>query len=253
MGKGETMGAKYLILATAAAAYALSFAPAAAGNGTLFIRLTQTKTATNPGGTTTPIKDVAPDSGKANVNASCCGGKPSFVTNKESAVDTGGDAISFGSTDLNVASAAGSTITISISEVGITAPKGAVTFTTILTENALLAGWSVTEASYYDPANAMFSTAKLIGKNTFKGASDATVVTPDPVDAKGLVKYSLTEIYTITLTGNAVLTGQDLSTILITAPKIPEPSTWVMMGVGFAGLGLAGWKRRKSHGSHAAV
>jgi PEP-CTERM motif len=30
-------------------------------------------------------------------------------------------------------------------------------------------------------------------------------------------------------------------------PPVPEPSTWVMMGIGFAALGFTGYSRSKKH------
>ena len=41
----------------------------------------------------------------------------------------------------------------------------------------------------------------------------------------------------------------DTFTINIVAsppPAVPEPSTWAMMLIGFAGLGLAGWRHRRT-------
>ena len=34
---------------------------------------------------------------------------------------------------------------------------------------------------------------------------------------------------------------------------VPEPSTWAMLGVGFAGLGLAGWKRSRTNRLAVAI
>jgi hypothetical protein len=33
---------------------------------------------------------------------------------------------------------------------------------------------------------------------------------------------------------------------------VPEPSTWIMMGLGFAGLGLAGYRRASKAGLASA-
>jgi hypothetical protein len=35
------------------------------------------------------------------------------------------------------------------------------------------------------------------------------------------------------------------------APQVPEPSTWAMLFLGFAGLGLAGWRARAGSGAQA--
>jgi PEP-CTERM motif len=38
----------------------------------------------------------------------------------------------------------------------------------------------------------------------------------------------------------------------VTISSIPEPSTWAMMALGFAGLGLAGWRKTKGAAALAA-
>jgi hypothetical protein len=38
----------------------------------------------------------------------------------------------------------------------------------------------------------------------------------------------------------------------ISAAATPEPSTWVMMGLGFAGLGFAGWRAQRKTAALAA-
>ena len=38
---------------------------------------------------------------------------------------------------------------------------------------------------------------------------------------------------------------------ILAVEAVPEPSTWAMLGLGFAGLGFAGYRGRKSRGSVA--
>jgi hypothetical protein len=42
------------------------------------------------------------------------------------------------------------------------------------------------------------------------------------------------------------------SAFLLTPVRVPEPSTWAMMLAGFAGLGLAGYRRAKALGPMSA-
>jgi hypothetical protein len=51
-------------------------------------------------------------------------------------------------------------------------------------------------------------------------------------------------VTTVTFTGSGTFTGT------MTA-VVPEPSTWTLLAIGFAGLGLTGWRRRP--GQHAAA
>jgi hypothetical protein len=265
---------KYLILAAAAAAGGLASGPASAGVQVL-IRL-------YGAGQATPI-----DSGvSAAVTTGLTfpktapGAFGTFAINRDTVIDPSGAGTNLGSVALNaVASAAvakaGTTITILAAENGMPKPTAAIKFTANFTENFLPDGWTVTEAAYYNLAgNLVFDPAKptsndivMIGDAVppFDEAGEATSsVTVAAADFRG--NYSLYEVYTVTLAANAVI-GQDLSTINImsgpadppgNSPMVaavsgaPELSTWVMMGLGFAGLSLAGWKERKSRASAAA-
>jgi hypothetical protein len=47
-----------------------------------------------------------------------------------------------------------------------------------------------------------------------------------------------------------VLDGQTVN-LLGFAPAVPEPSTWAMLGLGFAGLGLMGMTKRRKEARYA--
>jgi hypothetical protein len=61
-----------------------------------------------------------------------------------------------------------------------------------------------------------------------------------------------------TITGQAVVTSDLGIALFVVNPggsitaAVPEPSTWAMMLVGFAGLGYAGWRRSRKAASVAA-
>jgi hypothetical protein len=43
-----------------------------------------------------------------------------------------------------------------------------------------------------------------------------------------------------------------LVTLSVSGATTPEPSTWVMMALGFAGLGFMGWRGSRTTVAHAA-
>jgi hypothetical protein len=97
-----------------------------------------------------------------------------------------------------------------------------------------------------DNTDTVFGTQHQLATHMFTadGALDFdTVQTGTPL-------YSLTELYVITAPDGGV--GQtDLSTQVIN--NVPEPSTWAMLGLGFAALGLVGMTKRRRKESRYAV
>jgi hypothetical protein len=49
------------------------------------------------------------------------------------------------------------------------------------------------------------------------------------------------------------LTGATIGTATVTITSVPEPSTWGMMALGFAGLGFAAWRRNAQPATAAAT
>ena len=97
---------------------------------------------------------------------------------------------------------------------------------------------------------------------TFTGALDITKVTVDsassadfqPVLPGGLA-FTATTI-SVNVNGDNLAVGDQLILDVTTGgvPTIPEPSTWALMLLGFAGLGLVGYQRKGAAGraGHAA-
>ena len=94
---------------------------------------------------------------------------------------------------------------------------------------------------------------------TFTGAPDITKVFVDsgssadfqPVLPGGL-SFTATSI-TVNVAGDNLAVGDKLI-LDVTAgstPVVPEPSTWAMMLLGFAGLGFVGYRRRDAAGRAA--
>jgi hypothetical protein len=89
----------------------------------------------------------------------------------------------------------------------------------------------------------------------FSSGVDITGVSVDPASAPdfrpndtaphdGLQLLSPTRIV-LDVTGDAPAIGDKLILDVTTngVPTVPEPSTWALMLLGFAGLGFAGWRR----------
>ncbi|HSU99819.1 MAG TPA: PEPxxWA-CTERM sorting domain-containing protein [Roseiarcus sp.] len=114
-----------------------------------------------------------------------------------------------------------------------------------LTVNFLTPGWTVTESTYEDNSNTVFGTMNLLSTHTFTSgpaalASLAMVNITSP--------FSVTELYQISSNG---LSGAANDTIDLSAATVPEPSTWAMMLLGFAGLGFTAFRKSRRAASIA--
>jgi PEP-CTERM motif len=110
---------------------------------------------------------------------------------------------------------------------------------------------TITEQTFIDPANGLFTTLPhQLGSATFSAPLGVTgTATQDAPFIPLSAPYSVTEVFTITAIGFAF----DSSEIILSG-SVPEPSTWAMMLLGFAGLGFAAHRRsRKSVGAFAAL
>lgn len=96
---------------------------------------------------------------------------------------------------------------------------------------------------------------------TFTGAPDITKVLVDsgssaafqPALPGGL--SSTTNSITVNVAGDNPAVGDQLILDVTagSAPVVPEPSTWAMMLLGFAGLGFVGYRRKGGHGRAAHI
>jgi PEP-CTERM motif len=96
---------------------------------------------------------------------------------------------------------------------------------------------------------------------TFSGGVHITDVTVDSgssadfLPVSGGLTFNPTDIF-VNLVGDSPAAGDKLILDVTAAgstPVIPEPSTWAMMLLGFAGLGFIGYRRLGGHGRAAHV
>ena len=70
----------------------------------------------------------------------------------------------------------------------------------------------------------------------------------------GTTALDVTDTFTISPTFGSDATGVSNSFVEGPATSVPEPATWAMMLLGFAGLGFAGYRRaREGHATFAAA
>ena len=167
-----------------------------------------------------------------------------FVLNNVTSTESGFGQIEFNSTSLNARASKAGTLSVYITEQGITLSKLRYWESTF-TENKLPAGWSVTEWTALDPANGQFTTPVplLGGPATFTGPAatfdDIVNNFVFPLGSGPGSLYSVTEKFSIDAASNFI-NGSANSTIDVAGT--PEPSTWVLMLLGFAGLGFLGYR-----------
>jgi hypothetical protein len=127
-------------------------------------------------------------------------------------------------------------IVASISQTGLMASSsGPTLFSSDLGGN-LAGGAGVSYQVYADDSNTLFGTGTLVGSGAFNGTSNATSTGTASLDGE----YSLTAFVTFThLRPNAT------SSINMSV-EVPEPSILALLGLGFAGLGVAGRRGRKT-------
>jgi len=148
------------------------------------------------------------------------------------------------------------TLTIWVTETGINlgpTPQK-LSFLSDFTQNRLPVGASVTETTYFDASDTAYGIGTKLATDTFTSSGTNGPGVTTVVDA--LKPYSLTEEYVITIplaTRPTSLSTISLDTTTDGPITVPEPSTWTMMALGFAGLGYAAYGRRRKFRAQASI
>jgi hypothetical protein len=156
------------------------------------------------------------------------------------------------SNTLNTSSATPGTLSVYVTIQGLTTPISSVLSS--LTTNLLPAGWSVTEQTFLDTGNGLFTTSggsvTMLSSHTFTNPPTAG---PDTSKVNAAISsgsmYSITELYVITSSG---LGGPANNTIDVVATT-PLPGALPLLGSGLIGLWAWGRKRKPRAGSQLAM
>jgi hypothetical protein len=142
-----------------------------------------------------------------------------------------------GSTSLNIAASGPGTLRVYVTSQGNTDVSNS--WISTFTSNQLPAGWQVTEQTFLDPANGLFTTPIQLGSAIFNAIGTSVAAA---VAASG-ANYSVTHLYTIVASG----AGLALSTINL---QTPIPGALPLFATGLIGL----WAlRRKRKGAPTKV
>jgi hypothetical protein len=138
------------------------------------------------------------------------------------------------------------TIRLFATETGLTGPVGSSLIYSSLTENTLKPGWVAEQWTWWNPSNAKYGQQDLLLNHTFTATG---LGTDENAPVPGLpyvitAPYSLTEELLITVPASGSK-GTSGASELIQTISIPETSTWAMLGIGFAGIGLLGVSKRR--------
>ena len=136
-------------------------------------------------------------------------------------------------------------LSIDLTEFNLSDGAGRIKFTASIAGTLPVSG-SISWAAYYDAGNTPLGTGLLLASTDLADPSSLTSIGFSvPVASAAALSdggpFSLSEI--ITLGGPLGSSFSFNGSITATVTAVPEPSTWAMLLLGFAGVGCAGYRR----------
>jgi len=132
-------------------------------------------------------------------------------------------------TTFDLSSNAGGTLVITLTGTGFTTPPGASNWLTQFTGNVANGTADVSAKSYLDNSNTLNNPGCAAGCTLLSSVNLGSSATASAVTDGS---FALTEVITITTTGNTRL-SLDAS-----VSNVPEPMSLALLGTGLAGIGL---------------
>jgi hypothetical protein len=138
---------------------------------------------------------------------------------------------------IDTATSSGGTLTIWITDQGLTSPSGLLPFESSFTANLVPKGWTVDEETFVSATNALFSGTPL-DATTFNAISTNVQF----ANAATGTTYSVSEEFVI----HANSAGDANNTIDLSA-QAPEPSVLFLLGGGLLFIARFGALQKKRH------
>ena len=155
------------------------------------------------------------------------------------------DELQLSSSNIENLTAAPITITLTASDTGYTAPIRAINNSASLTFNSNIGAPDSTLTFFADTLDGQ--GAPGTPGTLLESVSGHAVTDPDSFSGSRITAFdadapfSMTESASLVLRADGSITGFNQS---MESTPVPEPSTWAMLGIGFAALGFAGYRRR---------